>query len=206
MTFPLLVGLVVEPSSEGTAPARPAPLVPSSVFAVLAFIVTELMLFASLISAYIIIRSGIPEWPPWGQPRLPIWSTAFNSLVLLGSGVLMFLAGRHLKSDRKQVYRLMGMSIGAGVFFLLFQGFEWAQLLAYGLTVTSSNYGGMFYLIIGMHGLHVLTAVMAMVYTWIRLAPNASKPLTDEGFRAMEVFWYFVVGIWPVLYVLVYLA
>jgi len=201
----LLHSLVTEPSYEDR-PLRAKPLISSTVFAVLVFIVTEIMLFASLISAYMIIRSGLEEWPPWGQPRLPVWTTAFNSVVLIGSAFLLRQASIFLKTDRTQAFRFSGYGLGAGVFFLLFQGYEWAELLSYGLTLSSSNYGGMFYLIIGMHGLHVLGAVIALTFTWFRLAPEARKPITDEGFQGMLVFWYFVVGIWPILYALVYLA
>ena len=50
----------------------------SGVFGMLIFMVTEAMFFAGLISAYMVIRAGIEEWPPWGQPRLPVVATAFN--------------------------------------------------------------------------------------------------------------------------------
>ncbi|GIT63008.1 MAG: hypothetical protein Ct9H300mP21_05540 [Pseudomonadota bacterium] len=42
----------------------------------LIFMVTEAMFFAALISAYLVIRAGLEEWPPWGQPRLPGLNTA----------------------------------------------------------------------------------------------------------------------------------
>ena len=63
-------------------PKRAKPPVSSGVIGMLIFMVTEAMFFAALISAYLVIRSGIEEWPPWGQPRLPIETTAFNTLVL----------------------------------------------------------------------------------------------------------------------------
>ena len=61
----------------------------SGVFGMLIFMVTEAMFFAGLISAYMGIRAGIEEWPPWGQPRLPVVATAFNTVVLLASGFIM---------------------------------------------------------------------------------------------------------------------
>ena len=52
----------------------------------LLFVMAEAMLFAGMISAFTIVRSGALVWPPPGQPRLPIEATAFNTLVLLASG------------------------------------------------------------------------------------------------------------------------
>ena len=61
----------------------------SGVLGMLIFMVTEAMFFAGLISAYMVIRAGIEEWPPWGQPRLPVVATAFNTVMLLASGFVM---------------------------------------------------------------------------------------------------------------------
>jgi cytochrome c oxidase subunit 3 len=79
-------------------------------------------------------------------------------------------------------------------------------MLGFGLTVTSSTYGGLFYLIIGAHGVHVLGALIALAYTWMRMTSGQEQPLTQGGASAVRMLWYFVVGVWPILYVLVYLA
>ena len=43
---------------------------------------------------------------------------------------------------------------------MLIQGYEWVQLIHFGLTVSSSVYGGLFYTLIGFHGLHVFGALI----------------------------------------------
>ena len=128
------------------------------------FIVTEVMFFAALISAYLVIRSGQDEWPPWGQPRLPIEITAFNTLILLASGSFMFFSQILFKKDKFfEGHKMMGISILLGLFFLVMQGKEWIELIDFGLTISSSVYGGLFYLIIGAHGLHVLGTVIILI-------------------------------------------
>ena len=62
---------------------RPPPLLPSAVMGTLIFVFTEIMLFAGLISAFMIVRSGSVVWPPPGQPRLPLEATAFSTAALL---------------------------------------------------------------------------------------------------------------------------
>jgi heme/copper-type cytochrome/quinol oxidase subunit 3 len=75
------------------------------------------------------------------------------------------------------------------------------RLIAYGLTMTSGIFGACFFLLIGTHGLHAAAAAVAMICLYRRLTRHA---LSLDHLRAMQVFWYFVVGIWPVLYGLVY--
>ena len=78
----------------GPRPSRSKDAIPSSVLGIIVFILTETMFFASLISAYMIISAGAEAWPPPDQPRLPVEATALNSLLLIVSGVTMFLANR----------------------------------------------------------------------------------------------------------------
>jgi heme/copper-type cytochrome/quinol oxidase subunit 3 len=89
-----------------------------------------------------------------------------------------------------------------GAFFVCFQGYEWIQLLRQGLTLRSSLNGGFFYLIVGAHALHAVAglSVLSVVYVHVRQAR-----LRADFLAATQVFWYFVVALWPFLYVRVYL-
>ena len=89
-----------------------------------------------------------------------------------------------------------------GLVFVAIQGFEWSQLLAHGLTMTSGVFGACFFLLIGGHGLHAMVAVLVLFYTFMRLKRGL---VTLDQLRSVQIFWYFIVGIWPFLYVLVYL-
>ena len=186
-------------------PMRAKSPVSNGVVGMLIFIVTEVMFFGGLISAYLVIRAGLDEWPPWGQPRLPVVNTAVNTLVLLVSGLLMAYS-RYLLQKNKLIEgrRWLGFSVGLGALFLISQGYEWMQLIKYGLTVSSSVYGGLFYLIIGAHGLHVIGTLAFVIYAWRRLGATVN-PITPEGLLPVQLLWYFVVIVWPVLYMLVYL-
>jgi cytochrome c oxidase subunit III len=177
-------------------------LVPSAVMGMLIFVFTEMMLFAGLLSAFSIVRAGAVVWPPPGQPRLPIQATAFNTGVLLASAVALFLAQRRFFRDRSAARRPLLAAMLLGAFFVVFQGVEWVRLVAQGLTLTSSTLGSFFYLIVGLHALHAIAALCVLVYTWRRLERGW---LAQDQLAAAQVFWYFVVGLWPVLYGVVYL-
>ena len=75
------------------ADSRRQPLVANSVMGMLLFVIIEAMLFAGMISAFTIIRSGAMIWPPPDQPRLPIERTAINTAALLASDDLMKRTG-----------------------------------------------------------------------------------------------------------------
>ena len=196
--------LLVAPEIPANSNAERRQLVSSSIFATVIMIMTEVMFFAALISAYMIIRSGAEEWPPWGQPRLPVFATAINSLTLLASAFCLHRSVKVFSSQAPQSKQLLALAIALGIVFVSVQGYEWVQLISFGLTITSSTYGGVFYLIIGAHGLHVIGGLLALLACLKRLN-STSQQLTIDNLRAAQIFWYFVVGVWPVLYTLVYL-
>jgi len=179
-----------------------SPVVPNGVLGMTLFVAAETMLFGGMISAFTIVRSSALIWPPLGQPRLPFAETAVNTAALLLSGVFLFLAQRVYPRDHARALRPLGISLLLGAFFVLFQGAEWVALVREGLTVTSSTLGSFFYLIVGMHALHAVAALGLLTHTWLRLRQGW---LVQSQLAAAQVFWYFVVGLWPILYLVVYL-
>ncbi len=123
-------------------------------------------------------------------------------MALLASGVALFLARRAFERDRSGALRPLGIALGLGTFFVFFQGVEWVRLIGQGLTLTSSSLGSFFYLIVGVHALHAVVAIGILGRVWLRLRRGW---LTGAQLATAEVFWYFVVGVWPVLYLVVYL-
>ncbi|MCH6255304.1 cytochrome c oxidase subunit 3 [Puniceicoccaceae bacterium K14] len=188
----------------GFSSERPKNAISSSVLGVIIFIATEMMFFAGLVSAHSVISNSVVDWPPADQPRLPIEATALNSLFLLASGLVIFFAWKAFKVEpfSKKSRNLLVLSIALGSLFVGLQGSEWAGLISHGLTINSSVYGGFFYLIIGAHAIHAVGAILALLRLFFMFQ---KKKVTTESFTAHSLFWYFVVGVWPVLYVLVYL-
>ncbi len=184
------------------AESRRQPVVPSGVLGMSVFVFTEAMLFAGLISAFSIARASAIVWPPPGQPRLPLEETALNTAALLGSGVLLYLARRSFNRSPDRARQLLLWSMLLGAFFVVFQGAEWVRLVGQGLTLTSSSLGSFFYLIVGIHALHAVVGLGVLVFVWQRLQRGW---LASGQLAAAEVFWYFVVGLWPILYLVVYL-
>ncbi|HKY06983.1 MAG TPA: heme-copper oxidase subunit III [Candidatus Binatia bacterium] len=166
----------------------------------------ETMFFAGLIGAFLVFRIGSTVWPPPFQPRLPIGVTGVNTLILLASAVSMrgaLQASR--RADRRGVMRLLSWTAALGTTFLAVQGYEWVRLIHFGLTVSSSVYGGLFYTLIGFHGVHVLGALLWLFVVWLKARQGVDAKRSTAGLQTCSMYWIFVVALWPVLYGLVYL-
>ena len=208
---PLLLQRITKMNSV-TVPATPqAPrraerrqIIPDAVLGMLFFVACEVMFFAALIAAQFVVRGSAKEWPPLDQPRLPLLTTAGSTLVLLVSGVLLWMSAKAMRSAASQetVSKLLRWSVWLGSLFVMVQGMEWTRLIHFGLTLQSSSYGSFFYLIIGAHALHAVAALALLAHVYHTFANGT---LRIQRFWAAQVFWYFVVGLWPFLYLLVYL-
>ena len=145
-------------------------VVPDGVLAMIFILFTEGMLFAGLISAYIVNKAGAKVlWPPVDQPRLPVEVTAVNTLILISSAIVLYFFIRRVKNtmaiDAKSTNLLL-VTMMLGGTFLAVQGTEWARLIGYGLTTHSSLYGAFFYTLIGAHGLHVMVGLSILGYLY----------------------------------------
>jgi cytochrome c oxidase subunit III len=139
-----------------------------------------LMVFASLTSAYL-VRQGLPTFDPrtdtmvhdWLPVRLP-GILLVNTCVLLISSVTMELGRR---SARAQVSSIPGVSLGGqvrifwlsltlllGLSFLSGQWVAWRQLTAGGFDVAATPSSSFVYLLTGMHGVHLLGGILALVF------------------------------------------
>lgn len=168
------------------------------------FISMEIMFFAGLISSFLVFRLG--QWPPPDQPRLPVEMTALNTLVLLISALTFHLALKALKaSSLPQFRKYLAWTAILGFTFLAVQGTEWIRLVRFGLTVHGSIFGGFFYCLIGTHGVHVAGGLVALLWVLNQAFQGAYSANQTLGVELCRMYWSFVVGLWPILFVLVYL-
>ena len=178
----------------------------ANLLGMLVFIASEAVLFLTLIVTFALARASYPEWPPSDQPRLPVSISFLNTLVLLGSGAAMLASWRHMRRGWvRSSGRLLAAATLLGILFLVVQGVEWARLIDFGLTVSQNLYGAVFYVMIGMHALHVLIAVLGLLYVMRRFSRGAYTREDHDGLTMGGMFWGFVVLVWPGLFVFVYL-
>jgi heme/copper-type cytochrome/quinol oxidase subunit 3 len=172
----------------------------------LMFLGVETMFFAGLIGSFLVFRLAHQPWPPPAFPRLPVAVTGVNTLLLLYSALTMWRAQQAIRigAGQRAVYQL-SLTVVLGVTFLAIQGYEWARLVRFGLTITSGVYGATFYTLIGCHGLHVFGAVIWLLGVLFRARKGRYSAGGYVGMALCGMYWYYVVALWPVLYGLVYL-
>lgn len=171
-------------------------------------IVTEAMLFGSLIAAYFYIRFGSdPVWPPEGietpSLELPLIMTA----ILFSSSIPIHLADRAARRGNQFVLR-WGLLVGfvLGVIFMGLQlGIEYPEKL-HELSPTDNAYGSLFYTITGFHGMHVLVGLMISVWVQIRAWRGAFDEHRHVTVQNFVMYWHFVDVVWAAVLATVYLS
>lgn len=192
---------------DGPPPVRPnRPLMNNARLAVLMLLGAEGMFFAGLIGAFLVFRLSAAVWPPPFQPRLPLGVTGVNSLILIFSALTMHWAvGAARAGMAQRLVTQLSVTALMGVLFLAIQGYEWLRLVHFGLTTSSSVYGGLFYALIGAHGVHVIGGLVWLLIVCWQAKRGRFTKRNYVGVQTARMYWTFVVALWPVLYGLVYL-
>lgn len=169
------------------------------------FIASEIMLFGSVISSYIFIRSNFPHWP---SPSVihDITLGTFNTTVLITSGFTMFLAVLSAR-EGKQVHMLLALTstLLLGSTFLSIKFSEWYNLLSNGFTPSSGLPGSTFYLATGLHAGHVMAGVCLLVYFVFKTLKGGYAENKHVSIESFGIYWTFVDAVWLVLFPLFYL-
>ncbi|MGH2698968.1 MAG: cytochrome c oxidase subunit 3 [Actinomycetota bacterium] len=171
-------------------------------------IVTEAMLFGSLIAAYFYIRFGSdPVWPPEGietpSLELPLIMTA----ILFSSSIPVHMADRAVRRGNQFVLRwglLVGFLLGAA-FMSLQLGIEYPEKLQE-FSPTDHAYGSLFYTITGFHGMHVLVGLALSVWVQIRAWRGAFDEHRHVTVQNFVLYWHFVDAVWAAVLATVYLS
>lgn len=189
----------------GGPPVRPnVPILNNARLGVIMLLGAELMFFAGLIGAFLVFRLSATVWPPPFQPRLPIGVTGVNTVILLFSALTVHWAVGAARAGAA-IMRHLAWTALLGAVFLLIQGYEWLRMIHFGLTKSSSVYGGLFYTLIGAHGVHVIGGLIWLsIVCWQAKRGRFTKK-DFVGVQTARLYWTFVVALWPVLYGLVYL-
>ena len=173
-------------------------------FGMILFLVIEVMFFAALVNAYIVLRVGVDQWRPDNLPSLVSTLSVSNTVVLCVSGVSVLLALFSVRRDDLGSLRLyLWITIALGATFLGLQVFDFYRLLhLYQVPLAGNVFGSVFYTISGLHGLHVLGGVIFLGY----VLANRRKyhRCRAHGVLAVTMYWCFVIAVWIFLFFALY--
>lgn len=174
----------------------------NSKFGFIVFLLSETVIFLSFFAGYIVFKTTATDWYPQGVTGLETKDPQINTIVLVSSSFVIYVAERYLHDKKLWGFRLfLFATMLMGGYFLYGQAIEW-QGLPFGFT--DGLFGGTFYLLTGFHGLHVLTGIILQT---LMLGRSFIPNNYENGFFGVEatsLFWHFVDVIWIVLYILIY--
>ena len=167
-------------------------------FALWLFIVSIVMLFAALTSAYI-VKQADGNWLSFKLPGIFV----INTIIIALSSLTMHLAYLAAKRDLLQrVKWLLLVTVLLGVLFLIGQYISWSELVNENVYFVSNYASGSFiYIFTGLHGLHLVSGLIFLLITYtssLRLKIHAKNLLQIE---MCMTYWHFLGGLWVYLYI-----
>ncbi len=194
------------------------------------FIVSEVVLFATFFGVLFYERAISVPWLASFDPRFTPWPgfadgwptagpsgkavvaidpwgiPAINTVLLLSSGGTVTWAHWNLRQDRRpQLIAGLGLTVALGLVFLALQGYEFHHAYStLGLTLGSGVYGATFFLLTGLHGFHVTLGIVILSVILARCLRGHFTPDHHFAFEAAGWYWHFVDFVWLMLFVFVY--
>jgi cytochrome c oxidase subunit 3 len=187
-------GTVENPRDRGTSSGAAKKL------ALAVFLAVVAVLFILLVIAYA-GRMTYEDWRPAPQLKL-LWA---NTLALILSSVALQRARYSVRRGQMDAMRIGLLAAGAfTVVFLFGQILAWQQLSALVYFDVTSPAIAFFYLITGLHGLHLLGGLVAWGRTVAKVWGDFDVLKVTQSVELCTVYWHFLLLVWLVLFVLLF--
>jgi len=183
----------LEVGAIGEVPGTGALSLPAATIGLGVFLAVVSSLFALFISAYF-MRMQVADWAQMPAPKV-LW---FNTGVLILSSVALQYAQVAARRGRME-------GVGDGLFaftFLVGQLFAWQQLNAAGYFLATNPANAFFYLLTGLHGLHLLGGLVALVLTIDKVWRGFELPQVRLSVKLCAIYWHYLLLLWLVLFTL----
>jgi cytochrome c oxidase subunit 3 len=165
-------------------------------------IVSILMFFMALASAFIVLRRGSDLWVTVHLPRI-LWA---NTCVLLASSFTLESARQRLYLADASGFRKFWLTTTAlGFLFVAGQLVAWRQLVAQGVYIASNQASSFFYIFTGAHAVHLLGGVGALLFVAFSKFEKTKISLPAAA-EITSYYWHFMDGLWIFLLALLYLG
>ena len=163
------------------------------------FLGTLTMMFVGFTSAYMVRRTA-PDWAPLSAPGL-LW---VNTVVILGSSATLESARRRLKGwNPAGVMPWLAATGVLGALFVAGQVTAWRVLSARGYFLAANPHNSFFYILSGVHGVHLLVGLVWLAVVLVRARRLAYTP-GEDGLGMFATYWHFLTGLWVYLLLLLF--
>jgi cytochrome c oxidase subunit 3 len=180
------------------------------------FILSELLLFGGMFILYAAHRYKNPADFHHASTELDVGLGTLNTIILLTSSLSVAVSISAIqKGERRLSMLLLTVTMALGLLFLVNKGFEWITKIGHGIYPNSRVllarpkgeilFFGLYYVMTGLHGLHVLVGVCVLSVMLILIAKNKIDRMHFTPLENSGLYWHLVDIIWIFLYPLFYL-
>jgi cytochrome c oxidase subunit 3 len=189
----------LEQGADGLFPGTESGSMPASKVGLGVFLAVVGCLFALFSSAYF-MRMGVSDWHAMPVPRV-LW---LNTGVLVLSSVALQCALVAMRRRQMDMVRLGLVTAGiTAIGFLIGQLMAWRELAADGYFLSDNPANSFFYLLTGMHGLHIVGGLLVLALTTVRAwTPGWRADRLRLSVELCAMYWHFLLFIWLGLFVL----
>jgi cytochrome c oxidase subunit 3 len=188
----------------------PEPLVAPGKFNLWLLMLASSMLFAALVSAFIVHKPDAQAKSTWTAFDLPIFFMV-SVLIAVLSSLTIYLAFKAAKNDELTNNKtFLGLTLGLGLAFCVTQYLGWKQLIALDLTLVnarpediSASYVWMITLV---HVLHVLGGIVLLSVAFVKAFKLEIHKKNMTLMSITHTYWHFVGLLWIFLYLFLYFA
>lgn len=165
-------------------------------FALWLFIVTVVMVFAAMTSAYI-VRQSDGNWLVFDIPQT-LWIT---SGIILLSSITMHWAYISARKDNFGSLKLaMSLTAALGIAFLVGQYESWKELVNMGVYFVGNPAGSFMYVFTGLHGLHLISGVIFLIVVLVNTFRYKVHAKSMVQMEMCATYWHFLDGLWLYLF------
>jgi cytochrome c oxidase subunit 3 len=173
------------------------------------FISSDAITFGAVLFGYSYLRAGTPNWPHPFQFSPSILNGLIMTFVLLTSSLTMLASVAAAKAGRKAAsLKWLSATVILGIVFATLHLREWFHMFGegWGLARNPSGgpvlFGATFFSITGLHLLHVISGVIALIVIGIGYKTNW---LDETYVENTGLYWHFVDLVWMFVFPLLYL-
>jgi len=177
--------------------------IPSRKLTMWLFIISDAVTFGAFLFSYGYIRVSAANWVRPFESASVI-NVIVMTVVLITSSLTMLGAVDASKAgDKAKAMRFLYSTMALGALFAALHLREWFQLFGRGITLSSGLFGQTFFTITGLHLLHVISGVIALL---VVATKYSSGRLTPSHVESTGLYWHFVDLVWMFVVPLVYLT
>ncbi len=174
-------------------PERP----PLLAVGVMIWLGSELMFFSGLFAAYFTIRAHASSWPLLDGAKLDyVQAGIFSVVLLVSSPTFQFGVWAQERGERRRAVAWIVTSFLLGAAFLGNTLYEWSDFAASHHGPALNAYWSLFFVMTGIHGLHVALGLVAMIFLLGRMGGRGGDPGETNVFQAVGYYWHFVDFMW----------